>query len=96
MPASVCSTGEQKALLVGLVLAHAELVRRHRGGAAPILLLDEVAAHLDPIRRVALFDEIIALGAQAWMTGTEVEPFSGLIGRAMFHRIEAGRIAPAE
>lgn len=94
MPASVCSTGEQKALLVGLVLAHAELVRRHRGGAAPILLLDEIAAHLDPVKRAALFDEIVALGAQAWMTGTEAEPFSGLNGRAMFHRIEGGRIGP--
>lgn len=94
MPASVCSTGEQKALLVGLILAHAELLRRHRGGAAPILLLDEVAAHLDPAKRAALFDEIVALGGQAWMTGTEVEPFSGLSGRAIFHRIEGGRIGP--
>jgi DNA replication and repair protein RecF len=95
MPASVCSTGEQKALLVGLVLAHAELVRRHRGGVAPILLLDEVAAHLDPVKRAALFDEIVALGSQAWMTGTETEPFSGLTGRAVFHRIEDGRIGPS-
>ena len=51
MPASVCSTGEQKALLIGLVLAHADLVRQRRDGAAPILLLDEIAAHLDPLRR---------------------------------------------
>jgi DNA replication and repair protein RecF len=95
MPASVCSTGEQKALLVGLVLAQAELVRRHRGGVAPILLLDEVAAHLDPVKRAALFDEIVALGSQAWMTGTETEPFSGLAGRVIFHRIEEGRIGPS-
>ena len=58
----MCSTGEQKALLIGLVLAHADLVRQRRNGAAPILLLDEIAAHLDPLRRAALFDEIVALG----------------------------------
>jgi DNA replication and repair protein RecF len=94
MPASVCSTGEQKALLIGLVLAHADLVRRRREGAAPILLLDEIAAHLDPLRRVALFDEIVALGSQAWMTGTDLETFAGLSERAQFHRVEDGRIAP--
>lgn len=94
MPASVCSTGEQKALLVGLLLAHADLVRQVRDGAAPILLLDEIAAHLDPSRRAALFDEIVALGCQAWMTGTDVHAFSGLAGRAQFHLVEDGRIAP--
>jgi DNA replication and repair protein RecF len=94
MPASVCSTGEQKALLVGLVLAHADHIRRHRDGRAPILLLDEIAAHLDPLRRAALFDEIVALGSQTWMTGTDSEGFSALIGRAQFHRVEDGRIAP--
>ena len=94
MPASICSTGEQKALLVGLVLAHAELVRRHNNGLPPILLLDEIAAHLDPLRRAALFDEIAALGSQAWMTGTDVEAFSALAGRAQFHHIQDGRIEP--
>jgi DNA replication and repair protein RecF len=94
MPASVCSTGEQKALLIGLVLAHADLVRQSREGAAPILLLDEIAAHLDPPRRAALFDEIVALGCQAWMTGTDFEAFSGLAGKAQFRRLEDGRIAP--
>jgi DNA replication and repair protein RecF len=94
MPAANCSTGEQKSLLVGLVLAQAEMVRRHRGGAAPILLLDEIGAHLDPIRRAALFDEIVALGNQTWMTGTDAEAFSGLSGRARFHRVEGGRIEP--
>jgi DNA replication and repair protein RecF len=94
MPASVCSTGEQKALLIGLVLAHADIARQRREGAAPILLLDEIAAHLDPLRRAALFEEIVALGSQAWMTGTDVQPFSGLAGRAQFHRVEDGRIAP--
>ena len=70
MPARLCSTGEQKALLIGLILAHAELVARRREGA-PILLLDEVTAHLDAERRAALFEEILRLGAQAWMTGTD-------------------------
>ena len=64
MPARLCSTGEQKALLIGLVLAHAELVAQRRDGAAPILLLDEVTAHLDAERRAALFDEILRLGAR--------------------------------
>ena len=92
MPASVCSTGEQKALLIGLVLAHADLVRQRRGGAAPILLLDEIAAHLDPLRRAALFDEIIALGSQTWMTGTDVQAFAALAGRAQFCHVDDGRI----
>jgi DNA replication and repair protein RecF len=94
MPAGVCSTGEQKALLIGLVLAHADHIRRHRDGRAPLLLLDEIAAHLDPLRRAALFDEIVAMGAQTWMTGTDPEGFSTLVGRAQFHRVEEGRIAP--
>jgi DNA replication and repair protein RecF len=93
MPAAVCSTGEQKALLIGLVLAHADHIRRHRDGRTPILLLDEIAAHLDPLRRAALFDEIVALGGQTWMTGTDSEGFSALAGRAQFHRVEEGRIA---
>jgi DNA replication and repair protein RecF len=92
MPASVCSTGEQKALLIGLVLAHADHIRRHRDGRAPILLLDEIAAHLDPLRRADLFDAIVALGGQTWMTGTDPEGFSALLGRAQFHRVEDGRI----
>ncbi len=84
MPARLCSTGEQKALLVGLVLAHAELLARHRGGAAPILLLDEIAAHLDAQRRAALFAEILQLGTQAWMTGTDRQPFAALENSAHF------------
>ena len=95
MPASVCSTGEQKALLIGLVLAHADLVRQRRDGTAPILLLDEIAAHLDPLRRGALFDEIVALGTQAWLTGTDLAAFSALENRARFVRVEDGRIAAA-
>jgi DNA replication and repair protein RecF len=93
MPASVCSTGEQKALLIGLVLAHADLVRHRQNGATPILLLDEVAAHLDPLRRGALFDEVVTLGSQAWMTGTDIQPFSALAGKAKFYHVEDSRIA---
>ena len=68
-PAALCSTGEQKALLLGLILAHADLVAE-RTGRAPLLLLDEVAAHLDPMRRAALFDRLAGKG-QVWLTGTE-------------------------
>jgi DNA replication and repair protein RecF len=76
-----CSTGEQKALLIALVLGHARLISRLRG-AAPVLLLDEIAAHLDQARRAALFDALAALGCQAWMTGTEAAPFAPLRGVA--------------
>ena len=78
-----CSTGEQKALLVSLILANARALAA-RDGDAPILLLDEVAAHLDAGRRAALFDEICALGAQAWMTGTGPELFAELGERAQY------------
>jgi DNA replication and repair protein RecF len=77
-----CSTGEQKALLISIVLAHAWQLSHIRNGRAPILLLDEIAAHLDARRRAALFEEILALGAQAWVTGTDIEIFTGLRGRA--------------
>lgn len=93
MPAALCSTGEQKALLVALVLAAARLLKLQRG-AAPILLLDEIAAHLDETRRAALFDEIEALGAQAWMTGTDAPLFAALGGRAAFFAVAPG--APGE
>jgi DNA replication and repair protein RecF len=69
-PATACSTGEQKALLLGIVLAHADLVA-DRAGRRPILLLDEVAAHLDPQRRGALIERLEASGGQVWVTGTE-------------------------
>jgi DNA replication and repair protein RecF len=81
VPAADCSTGEQKALLVSLILANARALVRDFG-APPILLLDEVAAHLDAARRAALYDEICALGAQAWMTGTGPELFIELGARA--------------
>ncbi|AXI40532.1 DNA replication/repair protein RecF [Sulfitobacter sp. SK011] len=81
VPAKDCSTGEQKALLVSLILANARALAADFG-APPILLLDEVAAHLDADRRAALYDEITALGAQAWMTGTGPELFAELKDRA--------------
>jgi DNA replication and repair protein RecF len=86
------STGEQKALLLGLVLAHAELLTERQEGAAPILLLDEITAHLDVHRRAALFEEILRIGAQAWMTGTDAEAFSALAGKARFWGVNEGKI----
>ena len=83
MPAAQSSTGEQKALLLGLVLAHAELVSEKRG-APPILLLDEVAAHLDPGRRAALFSRLEGRG-QVWMTATEAALFEGIGTGSRFH-----------
>ncbi len=74
MAARDCSTGEQKALLIGLILANVRL-RAHEDGRPPLLLLDEVAAHLDAVRRAALFDELCRLGIQAWMTGTDAVLF---------------------
>ncbi|MEI5688446.1 DNA replication/repair protein RecF [Sphingomonas kyungheensis] len=85
-PAALASTGEQKALLLGIVLAHAELVAQ-RTGQPPILLLDEVAAHLDPLRRAALFERLAAHG-QVWMTGTEPALFAAIGDAAT--RVELG------
>jgi DNA replication and repair protein RecF len=93
-PAAQCSTGEQKALLIAILLAHARLQGEARG-APPLLLLDEVAAHLDAARRRALFEEILALGAQAWMTGTDEALFAELRGRAQFFHVAEARIAPS-
>ncbi|MEO7178529.1 MAG: DNA replication/repair protein RecF [Allosphingosinicella sp.] len=89
-PAGLCSTGEQKALLLGIVLAHADLVAE-RSGRRPILLLDEVAAHLDPRRRAALFERLEAAGGQVWMTGTEAALFEGIASGARFE-VRDGRI----
>ncbi|MBR0557548.1 DNA replication/repair protein RecF [Ciceribacter sp. L1K23] len=91
MEAERCSTGEQKALLVGLVLAHARLVS-NLTGHAPLLLLDEIAAHLDENRRAALFDRIDAIGGQAFMTGTDASMFSALGDRAQFLNVDHGKI----
>ena len=93
MPARLCSTGEQKALLMGLVLAHAGLIAERGEQTAPILLLDEIAAHFDDQRRSALFAEILALKAQAWLTGTDARVFLPLAGKALFAAVEGGRIA---
>ena len=92
MPAASSSTGEQKALLLGLVLAHADLVAERRG-EPPILLLDEVAAHLDPKRRAALFARLDGRG-QVWMTATEASLFDGIDAASRF-RVEPGRAIPA-
>ncbi|MFM9975259.1 MAG: DNA replication/repair protein RecF [Beijerinckiaceae bacterium] len=86
MPAALSSTGEQKALLIGLILAHARLVRR-MSGIAPIVLLDEVAAHLDPHRRSALYKSLAALGGQVWMTGTDAALFDAMPEGAVILRV---------
>ena len=92
LPAAEGSTGQQKAVLVSIALAHARLVALSRG-RPPLLLLDEIAAHLDSERRKALFDEVVALGAQSWMTGTDAELFKPLAGRAQVLRVADGSIA---
>ena len=88
-----CSTGEQKAVLVRLLLAQAR-VRRAERGQAPLMLLDEVVAHLDAERREALFDELAALPGQSWLTGTDAALFAPLAGRAQMFRLDAGALAP--
>ena len=92
LPAAEGSTGQQKAVLVSIALAHARLVSLSRG-RPPLLLLDEIAAHLDSMRREALFEEVVALGAQSWMTGTDAELFTPLAGRAQLLRVAGGSIA---
>jgi DNA replication and repair protein RecF len=91
-----CSTGEQKALLISIVLADAWELCAARDGHAPLLLLDEIAAHLDAVRRAALFGEILALGAQAWMTGTDLSLFDGLAARADVFHVNDGQFARPE
>jgi DNA replication and repair protein RecF len=89
-----CSTGEQKALLISIMLADARELARAKGGMAPILLLDEIAAHLDATRRAALFEEIAALSAQAWMTGTDLSLFNG--AKAEIFLVEHGQFLRQE
>jgi DNA replication and repair protein RecF len=91
-----CSTGEQKALLISIVLADAWELSAARDGHAPLLLLDEIAAHLDARRRAALFEEILALGAQAWMTGTDLSLFEGLGARAEVFHVNDGQFVRQE
>lgn len=94
MAAEQCSTGEQKALLISLILADARMQQAERG-VVPVLLLDEVAAHLDAERRAALFDEIVTLGGQAWLTGTDRGLFAGLENRAQYFGIDGSAVTPA-
>jgi len=94
MLASLCSTGEQKALLIGLVLAHGFVIKGVWNGYAPLLLLDEIAAHLDQRRRAAMFEAVLALGTQAWMTGTDEHLFEAIAAQAQCYRIDQGSIEP--
>src|SRR6202158_4757617 len=91
--ASQASTGEQKALLIRLVLAHAGLIK-DMTGYAPLLLLDEVIAHLDPARRAALYDALANLGAQVWMTGADPAAFGDIVGRAQVFVVRSGAVEP--
>lgn len=92
LPAELGSTGEQKALLIGLVLAHARLVTA-MSGIAPLVLLDEIAAHLDPRRRAALYDGLTGLGCQIWMTGADPALFADLPAGARRVRVRPGSAA---
>jgi DNA replication and repair protein RecF len=94
IPAADASTGEQKAMLIRLVLAHAGLIKQMTG-FAPLLLLDEVVAHLDPARRAALYDALSSLGAQVWMTGADPAAFGDIIGRAQVFVVRNGIVEPA-
>jgi DNA replication and repair protein RecF len=93
VPAAEASTGEQKALLIRLVLAHARLIKEMTG-FAPLLLLDEVIAHLDPGRRAALYDALSGLGAQVWMTGADPLAFGDILGRAQAFEVRGGAVEP--
>jgi DNA replication and repair protein RecF len=95
-PAAECSTGEQKALVLNLVLAQAARLCRVKSAPTPIVLLDEVAAHLDADRRAALFDEIEALGVQAFLTGTDQTLFATLKGRAIGVHVDSGALTITE
>jgi len=95
VPAAQCSTGEQKALLIAIILANARGLTRmkhNKNGASPILLLDEIAAHLDESRRADLFDEICAFSSQCWMTGTEAGMFKELPSGTLFFEVTEGQI----
>lgn len=89
MPAALCSTGEQKAMLIAITMVHATLAAAGRPG---LLLLDEVAAHLDPVRRAAMFERLRQTGAQVWLTGTELAPFSDIEGEAAVWRVAGGMV----
>ncbi len=91
--ARLCSTGEQKALLIATVLGHARLVSNAGGEGPPVLLLDEIAAHLDPERRGGLFEALGELGAQVWMTGTDPELFDPISSNADCYHVDAGTVS---
>jgi DNA replication and repair protein RecF len=93
VPAADASTGEQKALLIRLVLAHASLIK-NMTGFAPLLLLDEIVAHLDPARRASLYEALSALGVQAWMTGADPAAFADIADRAQVFEVRGGTVAP--
>jgi DNA replication and repair protein RecF len=95
IPAAQASTGEQKALLIRLVLAHAGLIKEMTG-FAPLLLLDEIVAHLDPARRAALYDALASLGAQVWMTGADPAAFGDIVGRAQVFVVRPGAVESAK
>jgi DNA replication and repair protein RecF len=90
-PADLCSTGEQKALLIAIMLAYLRTLTNHRQ-LTPIFLLDDIAAHLDDTRRNTLFEEILALGIQAWLTGTDAESFKSLLPAAQHLDVEQGNL----
>lgn len=91
-PAAECSTGEQKAMLIAIVLAHSQLLQSGGEARPRLLLLDEVAAHLDPIRREALFDRLREGSAQVWMTGTEIAPFAAIRDEAAIWEVTNGQV----
>lgn len=91
-PAAECSTGEQKAMLIAIVLAHSHLLEEGGEGRARLLLLDEVAAHLDPVRREALFDRLRGGSAQVWLTGTELAPFEAITDEAAIWQVSGGTL----
>jgi DNA replication and repair protein RecF len=94
LEAAACSTGEQKAMLIGMILAHAKAMKNTIGGMLPVLLLDEVVAHLDQERRSGLFRELRDLGAQCWLTGTDRVLFRGMGNHTDFYAIKEGVLAP--
>ena len=95
LSAEACSTGEQKALLLSIILSQARAATLKKG-IVPVLLFDEIASHLDAIRRLELFEEICQIGAQTWMTGTDEKLFGDLKGKATFFNVENGNVIPAK
>ncbi len=93
--AAACSTGEQKALLISIILAHAGAMRATPWGVLPILLFDEGIAHLDAGRRVGLFETLSRLGAQCWFTGTDRALFAGLDDETRYFAVDDGMLKPA-